>query len=136
VLTDFFIEKYAGVVGRRVIGVTKGALAILGAYSYPGNVRELETEIRRMVAIAEQGGYISERHLSRAFDKVRSGGDATSGYELDGETLKEQIESLERHIVADALDQCRWNQSRAATELGLSRVGLANKIKRYGLRRT
>ena len=69
-LTQFFIEKYAGVVGRRVVGVTKDALAKLEAYDYPGNVRELETEIRRMVAIAEQGGYIAARHLSPVFDRV------------------------------------------------------------------
>ena len=51
----------------------------------------------------------------------------------EGGTLKDQVESLEKHIVAEALARHRWNQSRAADELGLSRVGLANKIRRYGL---
>ena len=71
-LTEFFIEKYAGVVGRRVVGVTKDALEKLEAYDFPGNVRELETEIRRMVAIAEQGGYLTVRHLSPVFDRVQA----------------------------------------------------------------
>ena len=51
----------------------------------------------------------------------------------EGETLKDRVESLERHLVREALARYRWNQSRVAEELGLSRVGLANKIKRYGL---
>ena len=44
------------------------------------------------------------------------------------------VETLERRVVVRVLESTRWNQKRAAEELGLSRVGLANKIKRYGLR--
>ena len=134
VLTDFFIEKYAGVVGRRVIGITKDALAKIRAYDYPGNVRELETEIRRMVAIAENGGYISERHLSPEVMAAESGSDSVHDMDVKGATLKELVERLEKQVVARSLERVRWNQSRAAEELGLSRVGLANKIRRYGLR--
>jgi two-component system response regulator HupR/HoxA len=133
VLAEFFIQKYAGVVGRRVVGVTKEALAKLEAYDYPGNVRELETEIRRMVAIAEQGEYISSRHLSPVFDSVRVRSDDEIRFATDGASLKEMVENLEKHVVAASLQRHHWNQSRAADELGLSRVGLANKIKRYGL---
>ena len=132
-LAQFFIEKYAGVVGRRVVGVTKDALAKLEAYHYPGNVRELETEIRRMVAIAEQGGYISARHLSSVFERVKVPEGEAVNFAAEGANLKEMVENLERHVVASSLQRHHWNQSRAADELGLSRVGLANKIKRYGL---
>jgi two-component system response regulator HupR/HoxA len=136
VLAAFFLDKYAGVVGRRVIGITNTALEKLNAYDYPGNVRELETEVRRMVAIAEHGGYISERHLSPAFEHVRQQATAPSGLAIEGATLKEMVETLERQVVKATLDRCRWNQSRAADDLGLSRVGLANKIKRYDLQGT
>ncbi len=132
-LTQFFIEKYAGVVGRRVVGVTKEALAKLEAYDYPGNVRELETEIRRMVAIAEQGGYIAARHLSPAIRDLKPREEAAAAFEPEGDSLKEMVENLERRVVSLSLQRHHWNQSRAAEELGLSRVGLANKIKRYGL---
>ena len=132
-LTEFFIQKYAGVVGRQVVGVTKEALAKLQAYEFPGNVRELETEIRRMVAVAEQGGYISARHLSSVFDHVELRREEPVALAVDGGTLKEMVENLEKHVVANALRRHHWNQSRVADELGLSRVGLANKIKRYGL---
>ena len=56
-----------------------------------------------------------------------------NGYLPEGKTLKDRVETLERHLVGECLHKHRWNQSKAADELGLSRVGLANKIKRYGL---
>jgi len=54
----------------------------------------------------------------------------------EGATLKDKVENVEKQVVDEALRRHRWNQSRAAKELGLSRVGLANKIKRYELDRT
>ncbi len=133
VLAGFFLEKYAGVVGRRVIGFTSEVLERLSLYDWPGNVRELETEVQRMVAVAEQGGYISSRHLSPVFDKLRHSADMPGGDVITGATLKDMVQELERRVVAEALRRNRWNQSRTAEELGLSRVGLANKIKRYAL---
>ena len=52
----------------------------------------------------------------------------------DGEgTLKERLEALEARILKESLVRLRWNKSRAARELGLSRVGLRSKLDRYGL---
>lgn len=135
VLAQFFVEKYAGVVGNRVVGITQEVLDRLSAYQFPGNVRELETEIRRMVAVTEQGGYIAVRHLTPAMASVepKIPGTPGMGFTPDGQTLKEMVESLEKQIVSQALQRNHWNQSKAAGELGLSRVGLANKIKRYEL---
>jgi two-component system response regulator HupR/HoxA len=50
-----------------------------------------------------------------------------------GHTLKAQVQTLEKYLVHETLERCQWNQSKAAGQLGLSRVGLANKIRRYGL---
>jgi two-component system response regulator HupR/HoxA len=52
-----------------------------------------------------------------------------------GGSLKERIEMLEARILKETLIRHRWNKSRAAKELGLSRVGLRNKLERYGLER-
>ncbi len=55
-------------------------------------------------------------------------------WEMPGhKTLKQQVEELERDLIAKALTRHRWNRCKAAAHLGLSRVGLANKIRRYGL---
>ena len=135
VLTRFFVEKYAGVVGRRVLGVTADALKHLEAYPFSGNVRELETEVQRMVAVAEQGGYIALRHLSEKISSMPVAKSGGGGFVPEGDTLKDMVESLERAIVVQALERSHWNQSKVASDLGLSRVGLANKIKRYDIRR-
>ena len=132
-LAEFFLEKYAGVVGRRVLGFTSEVLAVLSRYQYPGNVRELENEVQKMVAIAEQGGYISERHLSPDLAKLRFSERLPQGLDVMGGSLKEMVESLEAKIAETTLRKLNWNQTQAAQELGLSRVGLANKIKRYSL---
>jgi two-component system response regulator HupR/HoxA len=135
VLTRFFVEKYAGVVGRRVLGVTTDALKRLEAYPFPGNVRELEAEVQRMVAVAEQGGYIALRHLSEKISSTPVNDNGPGGFVPVGDSLKDMVESLERALVQQALDRNHWNQSKVAGDLGLSRVGLANKIKRYDIQR-
>lgn len=135
VLTQYFVEKYAGVVGRRVLAVTADALSRLENYTFPGNVRELESEVQRMVAVAEQGGYIALRHLS---DKITNAPmlEPDSGvFFPEGASLKEKVANLEQAILAKSLSENHWNQSKVASDLGLSRVGLANKIKRYELRK-
>lgn len=135
VLTRFFVEKYAGIVGRRVLGITADALQRLEAYPFPGNVRELETEVQRMVAVAEQGGYIAFRHLSDKISKTPLNDRGQLPALTSGGSLKDIIERVERLVLERALDRYGWNQSKVALDLGLSRVGLANKIKRYDLQR-
>ena len=99
-------------------------------------MRELENEVRRMVALVQDGEYLTARLLSpeiAAITPRKTSAGKNGGFDIEGETLKEKVESLERILVRDALARHRWNQSEAARELGLSRVGLANKIKRYDL---
>jgi two-component system response regulator HupR/HoxA len=137
-LVSHLLSKYAGTMSRRVAGVTPDAMACLCAYAFPGNVRELENEVRRLVALAQDGDFITARHLpaeiARAVPAVPRGPGAVPS--LPGRTLKEKVEALESSMVRHVLDRCAWNHSMAARELGLSRVGLANKIRRYRIVRS
>ena len=134
-LAEFFTAKHASSIGRKILGISAKVLEKLGHYEFPGNIRELENEIRRMLALSRDGEYLTTQHMSPAILEatVRQPAAASPQFLPEGETLKDRVESLERHIVREALSRFRWNQSRVAEELGLSRVGLANKIKRYGL---
>ncbi|HFD10976.1 MAG TPA: sigma-54-dependent Fis family transcriptional regulator, partial [Crenotrichaceae bacterium] len=134
-LAAFLAKKYAAHIGRHILGISPSIISILQAYDWPGNVRELENEIQRMVALAENGQYLSEDHLSPTLSSIQLShpSDQPEQYLPEGNTLKEKVESLEKTLVREALLRHRWNQSKAARELGLSRVGLANKIKRYAL---
>lgn len=91
-----------------------------------------------MVALAADGEFLSLKHMSPEFVRLSpgNGGEARLPGFLEGKaTLKGKVESLEAHLVSEALLRHKWNHSRAARELGISRVGLANKIRRYNLDR-
>lgn len=141
-LAAFFTAKHGQNAGRQCPGIAPCVIERLRAYDFPGNIRELENEIRRMTALAGDGEYISFSHMSPSLREAAAMGHVhASGHETDRETghqspeesLKQKVERLERQVVREALVRCHWNQSRASELLGLSRVGLANKIKRYGL---
>jgi len=133
-LAEFFAARHADAMGRKVLGITANAIEKLASCDFPGNVRELENEIRRMVALAKDGEYITTRNMSpELLAAARKPADGLRGFLPEGTTLKDQVESLEKQIVGRALLRNHWNQSRTAAELGLSRVGLANKIRRYNL---
>ena len=134
-LAEFFTAKHSASVGPKILGISAKALEKLETYAFPGNIRELENEVRRMLALAKDGEYLTTQHMSQAILEASARRPSPSAPQFlpEGETLKDRVESLERHLVREALARYRWNQSRVAEELGLSRVGLANKIKRYGL---
>tara|TARA_R110000782_G_scaffold48146_7_gene105529 strand:+ start:1315 stop:2772 length:1458 start_codon:yes stop_codon:yes gene_type:complete len=136
VLAEYLAKRYGESINRCILGITDEVQEKLLAHDWLGNVRELENEIRRMVALAENNDYITIANLSPNLAKLstRQKNNTATELKLDGDSLKEKVESLEVMLIEGALRKHRWNQSRAAKELGISRVGLANKIKRYELR--
>jgi two-component system response regulator HupR/HoxA len=138
VLVDYLIAKYGAVFGRKPAGIANQARQKLRAHPFAGNVRELENEIRRAVATCDDGQFITLQHLSAEIARARPRVDAAAvgaAATLNGMTLKERVEQLEAALVRAALERHRWNHTRASEELGLSRVGLANKLKRYSIDR-
>jgi two-component system response regulator HupR/HoxA len=138
VLADHLAHKYAESINRKIPGISHEVIRLFKSFSWPGNVRELENEVRRMVALAENGEFLSPKHLSQDLQKLlpQERADDLNVLLKSGGTLKDLVERLEKRIVAEALQRNKWNHSKVARELGLSRVGLANKIKRYQLDRS
>lgn len=99
---------------------------------WPGNIREMENIVERMVVLAESGReYI---HSDLIPPEVRFG-DYSIGLDPDaGEGLKSSQHQYERKMVLDALLENSWNQSAAARQLGIGESSLRYKIKKYGLK--
>jgi two-component system response regulator HupR/HoxA len=98
-------------------------------------VRELQNEVQRMVALAEHeqlGADLLSPRVVHAAEEEAQARDLSLLAGLDG-SLKDRMDQLEARVVKEVLVRHRWNKTRAAEELGLSRVGLRSKLSRYGL---
>ncbi|MGM0675168.1 MAG: sigma-54-dependent transcriptional regulator [Spirochaetota bacterium] len=124
-LARHFLSALHERTGTRVRGISASAMRALQAYSFPGNVRELENVIERAVILAD------ETELGPAdFDlpQGRAAG-AHSGFAATGGSLRD----LERGAIEAALQRNEWHREQTAAELGITRRTLLNKIKEYGL---
>ncbi|MGE5471924.1 MAG: sigma-54-dependent transcriptional regulator [Bacteroidota bacterium] len=130
------LETSCRAMDKPIDGFTDEALECIAAYAWPGNVRELQNEILRMVALADTpllgAELLSSRVLRRRSEPAACTPDLPVVAGLSG-GLKERMEQLEMQVVREAMRRHRGNKSRAARELGLSRVGLRSKLARYGM---
>ena len=108
--------------------VTRAAMDKLVGYPWPGNVRQLENEIRRAIVLSSGEGALDVADLS--IDVQRGGPGAARDAGTD---LKARVDSLERELLTEALAKTRGNQTKAAEMLGLSRFGLQKMMKRLGV---
>ena len=120
--------------GRQIPGFAPETLAAMTRYDWPGNVRELHNEIQRMVVLSERDAPLPAALLSDTVHGVEAATPATAA-PAGPRLLKDLVAELEAAAIEAALRRHRDNISRAAEELGLSRVGLRGKIERYDLRR-
>ena len=133
VLASSFLQRAMKEFDKPVDGFTQEALACMQAYAWPGNVRELQNEVRRMLVLAQDiylgADLLSPRVLRAVPEDEAQETELWVG--LEG-SLKDRVETLEKRILKETMIRHRWNKSRAAKELGLSRVGLRSKLERYG----
>ena len=133
-LTEMFLAELGPAVGRPVPGVSKEAKELLLSYPWPGNVRELRNALER-AAILVEGGLITAAHLpisiTRQDSAPRGATPSTAAAFLPPEGV--DLESLERDYVKEALKKARFNKSKAAKLLGLTRAQLYSRIEKYGL---
>jgi two-component system response regulator HupR/HoxA len=130
------LERAGNRHGRRGAGLTSEALDILARYSWPGNIRELENQITRMLMFSD-GAVLAagsiEKHILLAGGPGEELTPAIEEFLAGSGDLRDRVERVEARILRETLIRHRWNKSHAADELGLSRVGLRAKLERYGI---
>jgi two-component system, NtrC family, response regulator HupR/HoxA len=137
VLCERLLDQAMSTLGKKVDGISDEALSCMQGYHWPGNVRELQNELQHLLVMSDErilGADLLSPRILRAAPKEEEL-ELQSLTTLDG-SLKDRIEAIEARILKECLIRYQWNKSRAAKELGLSRVGLRSKLERYGLAKT
>ena len=119
-LGDVFLQEIGKSFGRPPAGLTRDAREALLRHDWPGNVRELRNALERAAILCE-GGLISAQHLA-LHRATRPSLAATT-----------DLNTVERDTIAQVLRECRWNKSKAAQRLGLSRTQLYVRLRKYAL---
>ena len=127
-LVNYFVDAYNAEFRKRVVGVAASAMQALQAYGWPGNVRELRNAVERAMLLSAKSELVND-------DFPILSGDArlTEGVELPPTGVN--LDQLERSLVVQALERSGWNQTRAATLLGLNRDQIRYRIEKFKLER-
>jgi DNA-binding NtrC family response regulator len=130
-LSARFMEQSGKSNDRPGKRLSEGALALLGAYDYPGNVRELKNLVERLV-ILTPGLEVSERE-ARSLLPIAAAESAGPEYE-EGSSLRDMLDRAERALIRKALEHHLGNVTATADALGVERSHLYKKMRALGLR--
>ncbi len=130
ILARHFLTAYCQKLGKHYAGIEKNAIDVLSGYSWPGNVRQLKNEMERIAILLQEGELVTSDRISEVIQQavlIKSSSDSRS--------LKDVLENVQQRMVIDALSKYKWNKTKAAEELGITRRGLLKMIERMGLDR-
>ncbi len=138
-LAYHFLKKYAKEMKKNIKSISVDAMNMLTAYSWPGNVRQLENVIERAVVMAE-GEAITTEHLPFAVTAEMAHPDTL--IPKDSDELKETkkklresaVESIEKSFILDALTRNDWNVTKSAKDVGMQRPNFQALMRKYNIR--
>ena len=129
-LTEHMLAMFQKRVGKEGIRLAPAMTRRIEGYEWPGNVRELMNVMERVVALTPSGGTADFPDIRMRAPRQRI---SAALPERSSASLKEMVQEFERRVIAQALERHGGNRSHAAVELGITRQGLALKLKKYGL---
>ena len=138
VLINFFIEKFNKKLDRSVKYIDEKVTNLLIQYAWPGNIRELENLVERMILMARGDTIVFADLPSELKTTIESDSTGPSGIRQKPfkDIMKNHMEDIEKQMIISVLEECGNNVTRAAKKLGLSRKGLQLKMMKYKLRRS
>ena len=127
-LANYFLDQHCQDIGKPRKKLASAAMRRLVEYDWPGNMRQLSNEMKRL-AVMVRAATINEEALDPSIKRPAKS--ATMTESLERKSLPEILGELEEQIIKDTLMACQFNQVRTAEQLGISRQGLIKKINRY-----
>jgi two-component system, NtrC family, response regulator AtoC len=130
-LARLFVDRYRTKFRKPIKGISASALKILSSYWWPGNIRELENLIERLVAVTDKEWLVDddlplEYHFAKLDSSPPSRGETT--------LFQEALDTFERNFILRALERSDWNVTATAKYLGLPLSTLKHKMSRLDLR--
>src|SRR5829696_1681624 len=131
VLIDYFLKKHTKNTSRLVSGLTPETKKLMNEYSWPGNVRQLESAIERAILLSE-GDLITAEDLP--MEVRQEVGPASEGaFKLPAEGIN--FEDVERNLITQAMEQTDYNITKAAKLLGLTFRTLQYRLEKFGIKK-
>lgn len=137
-LVKFFLGEFNKKLNRGIQGITPETLQVLRNFGWPGNIRQLENVLERMILMCE-GNFLTADDLPEELaaalpqrDQEAHSDEASSLKQI----VRRQTQTLEKDLIEKALEETHGNVTRAAEKLGLSRKGLQLKMKELGIKRS
>jgi DNA-binding NtrC family response regulator len=127
-LAEFFLHRYNGRFHKNIKGIAESTLGMLSHYWWPGNIRELENMIERIVATCD-GDWITDGDLPFDFHVAELDHQAA-----DGSLLDRALATFERNYIIRALERNGWNITQTARYLGVPLSTMKFKIDRLDIR--
>src|SRR3954452_19036427 len=131
VLIDFFLKKHTRNTSRLVRGLTPETKKLMTEYSWPGNVRQLESAIERAILLCE-GDYITVEDLPSDL-RQDVGPQSDGAFKLPSEGIN--FEDVERDLITQAMEQTDYNITKAAKLLGLTFRTLQYRLEKFGIKK-
>jgi two-component system response regulator AtoC len=128
-LAEFFLRRYNGRFRKNIQGITDSTIALLKRYWWPGNIRELENLIERLVAVTDKT-FISDEDLPLEFHFAQLEPSGASSESL----FEEATNTFERNFILRALERCGWNVTATAEYLGIPLSTLKYKMDKLDVR--
>jgi len=121
-LAEYFLKNFCESKKIKIKRFKENALSALISYDYPGNIRELQNIVEKIVLLTESDE-IDEKEVKKVIEKK------------ERKTLKEAQLEFERKYIIDALLENKWKIEKTAKELGISRSQLFRKMKKFGIKK-
>lgn len=133
-LAQHFLHRFNRLLNKHIEGITPAAMAVLEAYRWPGNIRELQNLIERLVVLGDNGEWIDEGALPLDFLI----GDQLGTFAIEAPPVAGGLiparQAFEREYILKVLQRCGWNQTDSARLLKIHRNTLLQKMKALNLR--